>query len=171
MKFWALCTMIVSAAALAACGSSSGGGNGGGGSGGSASTSTGSKMTTTGSSMTTTVTSTTGTGMTTTSSGTGGSASCDNKGVCEDTDMDPTNDCVGCALAGECADEYAACTGDQDCVALNMCFGMCGQGDTQCLQSCAQQHPTGYQLYNQVATCAICTVCPVDCDGPGSGCP
>ncbi|APR76688.1 Hypothetical protein A7982_02035 [Minicystis rosea] len=177
MKSWALCTFIVSAVALTACGSSTDGtgGNGGSVGTGSGGATTGTGTTGTGNNGTTGTgnNTTTGTGNnTTTGTGTGGSAgSCDNKGVCQDADQDTTNDCFTCALFGACTDQYNACKGDQDCIALNTCFNGCGQNDSTCLSGCAQQHPTGYQLYQALVTCAVCQECPVDCDGPGQGCP
>ena len=166
MKSWAVCTFIVSAVALVACGSSSDGAGGSGGNGGSATTSTGTGTTTvtsTGTGTTTTTTTGTGTG--------GGAGSCDNTGTCQDADQDATNDCISCALVGACSDQYNACTGDQDCVALNTCFNGCGDNDQTCLTSCAQQHPTGFQLYNAMLICAICEQCPNDCAVEGANCP
>jgi hypothetical protein len=115
--------------------------------------------------------------MSTTTGMTGG---CDDTGVCQDQDQDPTNDCISCAFAGECADELNACGVEPDCCTPQPdgscgadsfvgCIGACQ--DQACFDACAQDHQTGALLYNELTICAICDQCPIDCDGPGSGCP
>jgi hypothetical protein len=79
--------------------------------------------------------------------------------------------CIGCALAGNCSGQIATCQGDMDCVAFAQCIGMCAQGDQACFDACSKAHMGGASLYNDLLVCVICQECPVDCDGPGSGCP
>ena len=50
---------------------------------------------------------------------------CDNKNVCDDNDMDPSDDCTGCALAGPCKDELEACQDKPDCVLFLQCLQPC----------------------------------------------
>jgi hypothetical protein len=93
--------------------------------------------------------------------------------------MDPTNDCASCAFAGACLSQVQACGMEPDCCDANPCsansfvgcIGKCAQGDMACQMACGQAHPTGASLYNDLAVCVICDTCPMDCDGPGSGCP
>jgi hypothetical protein len=40
-----------------------------------------------------------------------------------------------------------------------------------CTQCLTQAYATGFQLYNDVATCVFCTGCYTTCDGAASGCP
>jgi hypothetical protein len=196
MKSWIYAMMVVSAAAYAGCSSGGtsgtntggdggssdgGGGNGGGVTSVTSATSTGSNM------------------VTSTSTGVM-PAACDNTGVCQDQDMDTTNDCVSCAFESECVDQVSACGGEPDCCdanpcspasyvgcinacvdTANACEMACGAGDQACVDQCGMdfdtcgmacqtQNPQGAMLYNDLVLCVICDTCPVDCDGPGSGC-
>ena len=166
MKFWALCTFIISGSALVACGSSTGGGGGGGGgvggggTGGSATTSSSSSSTSTSSSSTSTSSS---------SSSSSGSASCDGTAPDQTACGDSQNGCVACALAGGCSANYQACIADQDCVAFVQCINPCT--DQACFDACAQTSPGGAQIYNTLSMCVVCQECYVVCDGAASGCP
>ena len=77
--------------------------------------------------------------------------------------------CIGCALAGACADELAACQSEPQCVSFVICVEACS--DQQCFDECSSQTPQGVELYSPVRFCVICDQCPSDCDGPGLGCP
>ncbi|MEJ7735683.1 MAG: hypothetical protein WKG00_41655 [Polyangiaceae bacterium] len=50
---------------------------------------------------------------------------CDGKGICQDTDTDPDDDCATCALAGPCKDVLEVCQGSSTCVALVLCLEPC----------------------------------------------
>ena len=50
---------------------------------------------------------------------------CDGKSVCEDSDMDPSDDCASCALAGPCKEELDGCQSSADCVAFLQCLQPC----------------------------------------------
>lgn len=155
-------------------GSGSGVGGSGGAGGSTASTTTTDTTTTfpntTSSGTTTTFTTTTSSGTTTTFTTTTtptGPSGCDNTGNCGDIGIG----CIGCALEGPCADGYDACMNDMDCTAVIDCFSGCDGGDQACFQTCIDQHPSGFQLYETFVLCVICDACPNDCDGSGSGCP
>lgn len=113
---------------------------------------------------------------------TGMMGGCDDTGVCQDADQDTTNDCISCAFAGACSDQLQACGVEPDCCTPQAdgscgtdsfvgCIGACAQGDQACLDTCVQTYATGAALYNELLICAVCDQCPIDCDGPGSGCP
>ena len=151
MKSWALVGIVLTLGiGVAACssddnsGSSSGsGGSGGSGSGSNSGGSPTSTTSTSSSPTSTTSTSSSPTSTTnttaTTSSGPG--MTCDDIGVCQDDDQDPTNDCVTCAIIGDdvsvdgaaCQDDYVACfgtagdcsDGDVECCGLNDCINAC----------------------------------------------
>ncbi len=154
-----------------ACGDSSGdGGSGGsGGSGGDTTSTTGTKGT--GS----TTKATTG-GMTTATTTSSGQMGCDAIGVCNDMDMDDTNDCQSCAFAGPCNDQVVACAGNAECVndtpevdSFLECIDLCEATDQVCFDACVDSYPTGATLYNDLALCVICDTCPTSCDN--TGCP
>jgi hypothetical protein len=87
--------------------------------------------------------------------------------VCGDaTDL---TTCLGCAIAGDCADETAACQGSQECIDFVTCNDPCA--DQACTDACIAMYPNGATLYNDLVFCAVCEQCPVSCDGPGAGCP
>lgn len=50
---------------------------------------------------------------------------CDGKGICQDTDTDPDDDCATCALAGPCKDALDACRAAGACVSLVLCLEPC----------------------------------------------
>jgi len=89
---------------------------------------------------------------------------------------------VSCALADACSGALQACGQDPDCCTPQAdgscgtdsfvgCIDACAQGDQACFDQCVTDHQTGAGLYNDLVVCAICQECPIDCDGPGSGCP
>ncbi len=156
-----LLAAILSAAALpAACGGNVVVDPAGSGGSGAGTTTTDTTYTTT--TYTTTYTTTSGSSGTT-STGT----SCDGQGYCGDSQ----SGCIGCALAVNCADELMACQNDPsgDCIAFVQCLDQCS--NQACADQCAADHPSGATLYNDLVFCVICDECPMDCDGPGSGCP
>jgi hypothetical protein len=91
--------------------------------------------------------------------GTGGSSSCDNRGDCYE--------CANCSLNYDCAAEANACMNSVDCTDLMDCLYACG--DDACMNACANQYPTGMNLYMQMTTCAFCDACPIDCQVEGQG--
>jgi hypothetical protein len=91
-----------------------------------------------------------------------GGAFCDNTGDC--------HVCQECALIGPCAEVWDKCQSFPPCSDLLQCFDSCN-GDQACYDKCyASFPPEAQQIYYQLAICAVCQSCPVDCDGPGSGC-
>lgn len=94
--------------------------------------------------------------------------------------MPNCDDCFGSAVQpnGACGSEANACTGNQDCNDLLVCFDPCSTD--QCYQDCINQHPTGWNLYSAVINCG-CTACATECatecggsststgSGPGPG--
>jgi len=51
--------------------------------------------------------------------------SCDGKGVCQDADTDPDDDCATCALDGPCKDLLQDCRDSGTCVSLVLCLEPC----------------------------------------------
>jgi hypothetical protein len=92
------------------------------------------------------------------STATGPVSLCDGQGDCGDS----ASGCIGCALAGECADEYGDCAADQGCIDYASCIGSCG--DAACRALCADQSPAGAALYAKLVVCALCEQCAQDCD-------
>ncbi|MEO7331923.1 MAG: hypothetical protein ABI193_25325 [Minicystis sp.] len=83
--------------------------------------------------------------------------------------------------AGRLRGPAQACGQDADCC-TPQADGSCGAdsfvgcingcaSDAACQMACAQNHQQGAALYQELVICAICDACPIDCDGPGSGCP
>jgi hypothetical protein len=95
-----------------------------------------------------------------------GPMGCDGKGVCEDTDDDANNDCVGCVLDGTvCEAALMACINSPDCVGFIQCFDDCPDPPMQpCIDACAADQPAGAQAFQPVASC-ICGQCTSDCSG------
>lgn len=90
-----------------------------------------------------------------TSSGMG----CDGHGDCAG--------CMNCSVGNECATEANNCLADQDCADFLDCIQPCM--DQTCMDACAQQHPSGFNLYMILTECAMCDACPVDCAVEGMG--
>jgi hypothetical protein len=156
MKSWAFAAIFVSVAAMAgaACDggsdTSSGSTTGGTGTGTGSGTATGSP---TGSP---------------TGTPTGTADVCDAAGaICGDA-TDPTT-CLGCAIEGDCKDEFDICTADQECIDYVNCLDPCM--DQACADACDAMFPNGSAEYNDLAVCAVCEVCPVSCDAAMAGCP
>lgn len=145
-----------------------GSGGSGGGSGGATSTTTPTTTTTSISttSITTTTTSVSTTSITTTTTATGPST-CDNSGNCGDIQ----SGCVGCAVAGNCAQAYTDCTDTSECIDYVNCVSNCPNPDAMCQQACQMQYPMGESLYTALVVCVICVECPNDCQAANSGCP
>jgi hypothetical protein len=90
---------------------------------------------------------------------TGSGGTCDASGDC--------GACGNCAVHGACAAAANSCSSNQSCNALLGCLSACA--DETCADACANQNPSGLQLYMAVTVCVLCDACPVDCDGPASG--
>lgn len=73
------------------------------------------------------------------------------------------NTCVNCTFdpGKPCADAYAACQGEADCVAFWDCITPCT--DNACVQSCVINHNYGAGLYSAMVSCAI-GKCPTTCN-------
>lgn len=82
---------------------------------------------------------------------------CDQTGNCQDGQ----DSCVQCALLGQCSPELQACQSDPECTQYNDCTNNCGGPD--CQQACQQKFPSGAKLFFSLVQCAVCQVCPVDC--------
>lgn len=91
---------------------------------------------------------------------TGGSTACDNLLYCGN--MNDSASCMGCAIHGECGDEYAACMSNSSCVAYMACIDSCGMNSI-CTFNCGDSYPTGISQYHAVAACVICDQCPISC--------
>jgi hypothetical protein len=165
---------------IVACGDSGsstttagGGGSGGsGGSGASGSTeSTGGTTNTAGNGSGANGVGGNGVGPTGPGPGAGGASSCGTISVCQDTDQDPSNDCVSCAFTSACSDQYMACTNSTDCIDVNTCLSKCAEDDAPCQQGCLENNPAGAALYQEVILCAVCDTCYDACDGATAGCP
>lgn len=149
MKTAAWGAFMVSVAALAVgCGSGGSSTPGAGGAGGgemtsTTTTSTGSKSGSTGTMTTvsTTVSTSTASGVTTTSSG---MMSCGTFKVSDDAL------CQSC-MTEQCCTELTDC--GPECSALFDCFNQCAASDKACLQKCVNDHPTGLNPFNALATC------------------
>ena len=108
----------------------------------------------------TTAANTTATTVATTAASTGsGGSSCDLQGDCMA--------CSNCATQNDCAPDVNACFNDTACSALVDCFNACT--DDPCMNTCADQHQGGMNLYMAVSECAFCTACPSDCVNEGQG--
>ena len=153
-----VCALSAAGLNLVACGGDTGGDGGSGGTGGSTSSSSSSG---TASSSSGSTSSSSGS----TSSSSGSSGSCDNKGTCQDADMDATNDCLTCALNGPCIAEATQCfQTNPDCSAFNDCLGACPSGDQACVNDCVSAHQGGLNDFLAVIDCGICQNCATDCD-------
>ena len=131
-----------------------GGSGGDGGSGGATESTTTTSTTTATESTTSSSTFTTTTTSTNTSSG-----GCDGAVTCDS--------CANCSLNGTCAAAANGCFNDQDCNALLDCLQACV--DDTCANACADAHPSGMNLYMDMAVCVYCQGCYVDCDGASTG--
>ena len=76
----------------------------------------------------------------------------------------------GGTTVGACAGVYATCSNSQACVDYYMCDAACDAMDQTCRDACSAMHSEGAALYGAYLECLICVECPIDCDGPGSGC-
>ena len=77
----------------------------------------------------------------------------------------PTQTCDECqsaAQGGQCKSVVDACIADAACSALANCIADC-QTDA-CVQTCANQHPTGIDGYNAIFFCLNCDACSTICD-------
>lgn len=166
MKFKALGLVLVGGLFVVGCKVSVVDGAGGSGS----TTTTGSKMTTTtGSKMATT---TTGASMST-----GMQVDCSTL-PCSDSDMDPSNDCLGCSQTmGLCVGETQTCNDNAECGAFLDCLNLCPDDDPSttadenldcicandgmaCVQmqpagTCVGDHMGGIQDYLALADCVL----------------
>ncbi len=88
------------------------------------------------------------------SGGAGGAVVC-NGSVCED--------CIECALDGECHDALVACSNSDDCGAVDVCAGVCDHADQACIEACFSGHAKGTALYKAMSHCIYCQVCSPGC--------
>jgi hypothetical protein len=162
LKLFSVLALSGLIAAGVACGESETDDDGEGGSGGSGGETGTTKATTTATKASTgTGTGTTGTGTTATGTSTTSAGSCD-MGTCDE--------CQQCAFAADCSSEADACAGNPECLALNMCIGMCPANDQACVDQCFADHPEGEADLGALAQCVFCDACFVTCDGAGAGC-
>jgi len=99
-------------------------------------------------------------------------------GQCYDTIQDDGTGCYSEALTGLCATDYAACTGNSECAALDYCLkeacaGLTGVVWETCSENCREEcNAAGMNLYNTWQQCIYCDACAVDCaaDAAGKGC-
>ncbi|MFO0586534.1 MAG: hypothetical protein U0441_03310 [Polyangiaceae bacterium] len=169
MRASPLALFLAAASLLLGCGASDGAGSfgGEGGEGGGASTSTPTDQGGSSDGGTSTFTSSGGGGTSTATGGAGGGlpATCDAIGVCGNTG----GGCVGCAVAGPCADAYSACFASDDCVKYQECVTPCA-ADAACEAACELQTPAGKAPYDAFAQCVLCDQCPASC-GSAPICP
>jgi len=64
---------------------------------------------------------------------------------------------------GACVGAVTACENHSECNALMTCINACTS--STCVQTCANQHPSGISLYNAIAGCICDTGCVSECDG------
>ncbi|HUT99812.1 MAG TPA: trypsin-like peptidase domain-containing protein [Myxococcota bacterium] len=64
---------------------------------------------------------------------------------------------------GACMTEVNACYNDSDCYAMLECFSNCSSSDQACYQACADQHPSGLQIYYAIYDCVCETGCVDEC--------
>jgi len=88
--------------------------------------------------------------------------SCDNTGDC--------NVCADCTFQGTCAQTYDDCINESDCIAFSDCLDQTCNGDPNCMDLCAQQHPVGAPLYWALIDCVVCEQCPNDCGASPDWC-
>ncbi len=79
--------------------------------------------------------------------------------------------CDDCFLSsiqsnGACGSQANACTSNQDCLDLLDCFDACSTN--ACYQTCINQHPTGWGLYEAIVDC-YCAACSGPCADECSG--
>ncbi|RLB47054.1 MAG: hypothetical protein DRJ42_26280 [Deltaproteobacteria bacterium] len=81
------------------------------------------------------------------------------------------SDCNGCAVAsgGPCEAQDLACSAEPDCDAYVICREDC-EGSESCDAMCAEDHATGYALFNATSECVFCTACPTSCGIPSDLC-
>jgi hypothetical protein len=103
-------------------------------------------------------------------------AGCNGEGLCK-CDLSPAGcgngqvGCLGCAFAGNCRDEDAACANNPDCFDLLTCISTCVTPCTaedcvyECSDSCVAQFPQGAALYFSRIRCLTCDECPNACAG------
>jgi hypothetical protein len=175
------CKTVVTYEGTGGKGGAGGAGGAGGVGGTTTSTTSVTQTTSTTFTMTTSTTFTTTTSTTVTTTTTTVQPGCDNKGVCQDQDQDPTNDCVSCSFQGPCQMQLEACVNDKDCCLQQPdgacspdsfvgCINNCGN-DQQCVQKCQMSHPVGAKEYQDFLVCVVCQTCPNDCAEFGAMCP
>ena len=115
-----------------------------------------------------------------------GDGTCDIQGISErvaavhDTFIQPFIDgtpigpltCDECWTAstngsGACAGAVNTCYNDTDCYALLTCFNGCGN-NYSCQQTCVNQHPSGWGVYQQIGDCVCQTGCVTECANDAS---
>lgn len=89
-----------------------------------------------------------------------GDACDDAFGPCEHED--DCEDCRNCAEENVCQQQVSACEGSSDCESFAFCAGEC-QGDSMCIDGCAQENPNGYDVYAEAYVCVLCDGCPNRC--------
>jgi hypothetical protein len=157
---WLYAVTFVSLGALVACGDSkpgSGGDGGAGGAGGDGPTTTGgmTTMSTTGGMG--------GMGGAGGAGGAGGDMTCDMQGNC--------TKCQTCAQNGECTQEAMAFQMAPNAMVFAMCMQPClMKMDQMCATACCKADQDACAAYTKLAKCAICDVCPMDCNGAMAGC-
>ncbi len=75
------------------------------------------------------------------------------------------DECFSAATSGQgaCMDEVNACYNDSDCYNMLVCFSNCSSGDQACYQTCADQHPSGLEIYYTIYDCVCETGCVDEC--------
>ena len=80
----------------------------------------------------------------------------------------PAMDCDTCYTdatsgGGACSSVVDTCLNDATCKALVTCLNGCGQTDTTCEQTCANNNQAGLAKYNAISTCVCTTGCATQC--------
>jgi hypothetical protein len=77
-----------------------------------------------------------------------------------------TTTCASCESTVEtstCASQYTACEDDTNCTNFATCASDCTAGDTVCLETCAEDYPTGATEDENLQTCICDTACESSC--------
>ncbi len=73
--------------------------------------------------------------------------------------------CTPCIVQDQpngCCAADLACSSESECLNLLSCIVACNAGDSICIGSCQNQHPTGVTAYDDFAGC-LSTVCSPEC--------